>query len=170
MTPLADLSIAGQRLCFQSIQEKTAMTEHSLWRFSRALHRAINERQLDDLEAVIDEDVEWAIYGPIDMFPFLGARRGKEAVLEAVRQIAENVSVHRFDRESIMLGVDTAASMLRYSLTALDSNQPISLRVAHFAQFKAGRLRSIRVLLDTFDLVEQMLGRSIHLPRMTSCA
>ena len=170
MTPLADLSIAGQRLCFQSIQEKTAMTEHSLWRFSRALHRAINERQLDDLEAVIDEDVEWAIYGPIDMFPFLGARRGKEAVLEVIRQIAENVSVHRFDRESIMLGVDTAASMLRYSLTALDSNKPISLRVAHFAQFKAGRLRSIRVLIDTFDLVEQVLGRSIHLPRSTSLA
>jgi ketosteroid isomerase-like protein len=146
------------------------MTEHILWRFSRALHRAINDRQLEDFETVIDEDVEWAIYGPIDMFPFLGSRRGKEAVLDVIRQIAENVRVHRFDRESIMLGVDTASSMLRYSLTALDSSKPISLRVAHFAQFKAGRLRSIRVLLDTFDLVEQVLGRPIHLPRLTSCA
>jgi hypothetical protein len=78
--------------------------------------------------------------------------------------------VHRFDRETIMLGVDSAASMLRYSLTALDSNKPISLRVAHFAQFKAGRLLSIRVLVDTFDLVEQVLGRDIHLPRITSFA
>jgi len=146
------------------------MTEHSLWRFSRALHRAINDRQLDDLEAVIDDDVEWAIYGPIDMFPFLGARRGKEAVLEVIRQIAENVRVHRFDRETIMLGVDSASSMLRYSLTALDSSKPISLRVAHFAQFKAGRLRSIRVLLDTFDLVEQVLGHPIDLPKMSGCA
>src|SRR4051812_15566029 len=50
------------------------MTEHSLWRFSRALHAAINERQLDDLEPLIDEDIEWSIFGPIDMFPFLGAR------------------------------------------------------------------------------------------------
>ena len=144
------------------------MTEHSLWRFSRALHSAINERRLDDLEEVIDEDVDWAIYGPIDMFPFLGARRGKPAVIEAIRQIAENFRVHRFDRETIMLGVDSAASMLRYSLTALDSNKPISLRVAHFAQFKAGRLSSIRVLLDTFDLVEQVLGQPLHLPKITS--
>ena len=143
------------------------MTEHSLWRFSRALHRAINERQFADLETLIDEDVDWAIYGPIDMFPFLGSRRGKEAVMEVVRQIAENVRVYRFDRETVMLGVDSASSMLRYSLTALDSNKPISLRLAHFAQFKHGRLRSIRVLLDTFDLVEQTLGRSIHLPRMS---
>src|SRR4030081_1973576 len=142
------------------------MTEHSLWRFSRALHRAINERQLEDLEALIDEDVDWAIYGPIDMFPFLGARRGKAAVLEVLGQIADNVRVRRFDRETIMLGVDSAASMLRYSLTALDSNKPISVRLAHFAQFKAGRLRNLRVLLDTFDLVEQALGHPIHLPRL----
>jgi ketosteroid isomerase-like protein len=146
------------------------MTEHSLWPFSRALHRAINERQLDELDSVIDEDVDWAIYGPIDMFPFLGARRGKAAVIEVIRQIAENIRVRRFERETIMLGVDQASSMLRYSLTAVDSDKPISLRVAHFAQFKAGRLRSIRVLLDTFDLVEQALGQPIHLPRFTSFA
>lgn len=146
------------------------MTEHSLWRFSRALHRAINDRQLEDLETVIDDDVDWAIYGPIDMFPFLGARRGKEAVIDVIRQIADNFRVHRFDRETVLLGVDSASSMLRYSLTALDSNGPISLRVAHFAQFKAGRLRSIRVLLDSFDLVEQMLGCTINLPKMSNCA
>jgi len=142
------------------------MTEHSLWRFSRALHRAINDRQFEELQTLIDEDVDWAIYGPIDMFPFLGARRGRAAVMEVIRQIAENLRVHRFDRETVMLGVDSAASMLRYSLTSLESNKPISLRVAHFAQFRHGRLRSIRVLLDSFDLVEQALGQPIHLPRM----
>jgi hypothetical protein len=57
---------------------------------------------------------------------------------------------------------------MRYSLTALDSNKPISLRLAHFAQFKAERLRSIRVVVDTFDLVEQALGHPINLPRIAS--
>ncbi|HET7887130.1 MAG TPA: nuclear transport factor 2 family protein [Bradyrhizobium sp.] len=144
------------------------MTEHSLWRFSRALHRAINERQHEDLEALIDDDVDWAVYGPIDMFPFFGARRGKAAVLEVIRRVAENIRVHRFDRESIMLGTDTAASMMRYSLTMLDANKPISLRLAQFAQFRAGKLASIRILVDTFDLVEQALGHPIHLPRIAS--
>lgn len=143
------------------------MTEHSLWRFSRALHRAINDRHFEDIEALIDEDVEWAIYGPIDMFPFLGARQGKAAVLQVIRQLADNFRVRRFDRESIMLGVDSASSMLRYSLTALDSDKPISLRVAQFARFRADRLISMRVLIDTFDLIEQALGRAIHLPKMT---
>ncbi len=105
--------------------------EHSLWPFSRALHTAINERRPDDLETQIDDDVDWVIYGPVDMF---------------------------------VLGEDSAASMMRYSLTALDSNKPITLRLAHFARFRAGRLLNIRVLLDTYDLVEQALGRPIHLP------
>jgi ketosteroid isomerase-like protein len=134
------------------------MAEHSLWRFSRALHSAINERRPEDLESQIDDDVDWVIHGPIELFPFLGARRGKAAVLKVCRQISENVRVRRFYRESIVLGEDTAASMMRYSLTALDSNKPINLRLAHFAQFKGGRLLNIRVLLDTFDLVEQALG------------
>lgn len=142
------------------------MTEHSLWRFARALHRAINDRQLEDLESLIDDDVDWALYGPIDMFPFFGARRGKGAVLEVIRDIAANIRVHRFDREQIMLGGDSAASMMRYSLTLLDANRPISLRLAQFAQFKAGRLVSMRILVDTFDLVEQALGHPIHLPRI----
>jgi ketosteroid isomerase-like protein len=142
------------------------MTEHSLWRFSRALHRAVNERQLDQIEALIDDDVQWSIHGPIEMFPFLGARRGKAAVLEVIRQISEKVRVHRFDRESIMLGVDTAASMMRYSLTVLDSNKPVRLRLAHFAQFREGRLFSLRMLVDTYELIEQALGRPPHLPRI----
>ena len=144
------------------------MTEHSLWRFSRAVHRALSERRPEDLAALLDEDVDWAIYGPIDMFPFFGARRGKAAVLEVIRQIADNIRVHRFDREQVMLGMESAASMMRYSLTALDANKPISLRLAQFAQFKAGKLASIRILVDTFDLVEQALGHPIHLPRVAS--
>jgi hypothetical protein len=50
------------------------------------------------------------IYGSIELFPFLGARRGKAAVLEVCRQISENVWVHRFNRESIVPGEDTQAS------------------------------------------------------------
>jgi len=156
---------------FTSSYGKTAiMTEHSLWAFSRAIQRAINERELEDIAPLIDEEVDWAIYGPVDMFPFLGARQGKDAVMAVIKQIAENIRVHRLDREKVLLGEDSAASMLRLSLTALDANKPISVRVAHFAQFKAGRLRSIRVLVDTFDLVEQALGHPINLPRMTSLA
>jgi ketosteroid isomerase-like protein len=134
------------------------MTEHSLWRFSRALHRAINERQFGEIEPLIDEDVDWTIHGPVELFPLFGARRGKAAVLEVIRQIADKVRVHRFDRESIMLGVEAASSMLRCSLTVLDTNKPVRVRVAHFAQFREGRLSSLRILVDSYELIEHAIG------------
>ena len=142
------------------------MTEHSLWRFSRALHRAVNERQFDEIEPLIDEEVEWTIHGPVELFPYFGARRGKEAVLEVIRQIAERVRVHRFDREQIMLGVEAASSMLRYSLTLLETNKPVRVRLAHFAQFREGRLSSIRVVVDSHELVEQ----TVYSPHMRMVA
>jgi len=142
------------------------MTEHSLWRFSRAFHRALNERQTDHLESILDENVDWAIYGPIDMFAFLGPRHGKRAVIDVVREISDIVNLHRFERESVMLGENSAASLMRYSLTPTASGQPISVRIAIFATFNAGRLTSLRAVIDTFDLVEQALGRQIHLPKI----
>ena len=79
--------------------------EHSLWRFSRALHRALNERQFDELAADRSTSVDWAIYGPIDMFPFLGARRGKAACSTSAGR-SPTISLIAYDREAIMLGVD----------------------------------------------------------------
>ena len=142
------------------------MTEHSLWRLSRALHRALNDHQFDELESSLDDNVEWIIYGPIDLFGFFGSHRGKAAVIGIVRQIADLFRVNRFDRETVMLSEDSAATLVRYSLSAKGANQSMSVRLAQFAQFKGGRLTNMRVLVDTFDLVEQVLGRQIHLPKI----
>ena len=49
-------------------------------------------------------------------------------------------------------------------MTAQDSNKPITARLAQFLQFRAGKLARLRILIDTFDLVEQTLGRPINLP------
>lgn len=143
------------------------MVEHCFWRLSRTLHHAINERHFEEVEALIDEEVDWALYGPIDMFPFFGPRGGKLAVLDVIRQIASRVQIRGFERETTMLGVDTAASMVRYCMIERHSDRSISLRVVQFAQFKAGRLINMRVLVDTFDLVEQALGRQIQLSKAT---
>ena len=142
------------------------MTEHSLWRLSRTLQRAINERHFEPLADLLDDDIDWAIYGPIDMFPFLGSRRGKPAVLDAIRHISDNIRIRRFEREALLLDQDAAASMLRCTLTVQASERPITMRLAHFAKFHDGRLARLRVLLDTFDLVEQTLGHPIHLPKL----
>ena len=53
------------------------MPEHALWNLSRAFHEAITQKRPDLLNEHLDENIDWAVYGPIDMFPFLGARTGR---------------------------------------------------------------------------------------------
>ena len=156
------------RCCFAiQIWESPRMTEHSLWRFSRALHRAINERQLEEIAGLLDDEVEWAIYGPIDLFPFFGSRRGKAAVLEVIRQIADNLRVRRFDREQIMLGADSASSDVALIADRARFEQADFVAGCAFRPVQgSGLLTSFRVLVDTFDLVEQTVGYPIHLPPM----
>ncbi len=124
------------------------MTEHSLWRFSRVFHRSLKEQEFQELESLIDDDVEWAAPGPVGMFPFLGNRSGKGAVIEACRQMAAS----------------SASSMLRYFLSLGETERPVTLRLAHFIQFKDGRLSRLNVVVDTFDLAEQVHGRTARLP------
>jgi len=119
----------GRLLSNHPVQDKTIMTEHSLWRFSRAFVSRDQRRQREDLEPLIDEDVEWVIHGPI-MFPFLGRAPRQGGGAQVISRSRKTCGCIASDRESIMLGVDSAASMMRYSLTALDSNKPISLRLA----------------------------------------
>lgn len=143
------------------------MAEHSLWAFARALRQAVDDRETEQIAALLDDEVDWAIFGPIDMFPFLGARRGKEAVIEVLVQIADNFRLNKFDRELTILGEDSASTLVKCSLTAADNDKSISLRLANFVRFSKGRLAKLRVVMDTFDLVEQTLGQPINLPSMS---
>lgn len=142
------------------------MSEHFLWRLASALKIALNDRHFDALDGLIADHIEWSVFGPTDMFPFLGTYRGKDAVIGACQQIANVVTVDDVVQESAILGHDSSACMLRVSLSTPSSRRPINLRLAKFIRFEHGKLVSMRAVMDTFDLVEQTLGHEIHLPQM----
>lgn len=142
------------------------MSGHPLWTFAHALRKGLSNQQPAEIAPWFDEDVDWAIYGPIDMFPYLGARQGREAALDAITQIADNFRLQKVKQEEVLLGDQSASLLLRCSLSSNDDNRPISLRIATFLRFKDGKVASMRAVIDTFDLVEQALGRPIHLRTM----
>jgi hypothetical protein len=54
-------------------------------------------------------------FGPIDMFPFLGARRGKSATLDVIREIADSRRLLNVDRERSTFGLDRRSVALTFS-------------------------------------------------------
>lgn len=142
------------------------MSGHPLWTFAHALREGLASQDSADIAPSLHDEVDWAIFGPIDMFPYLGARQGKDAALDSISQIADNFRVHKIKQEEIVLGDEQASALLRCSLNSNDTNRPISVRIAAFLRFKDGKVTSLRAVIDTFDLVEQALGRQIHLPAL----
>ena len=140
------------------------MTGHPLWAFAHALRRTLASQDTAEIAAILHDDIDWAIFGPIDMFPYLGARQGKDATLNSIARIVESFRLHKLKQEDVIVGIDSASALLRCSLNASDTNRPISVRIAAFLRFRDGKLASLRAVIDTFDLVEQVLGRPIHLP------
>lgn len=142
------------------------MSGHPLWTFAHALRKGLGNQNPAEISACFDDDVDWAIFGPIDMFPYLGARQGREATIDAISQIGDNFRLRKVKQEEVLLSDQSASLLLQCSLNANDDNRPISLRVATFLRFRNERVVSMRAVIDTFDLVEQALGRPIHLPTM----
>jgi ketosteroid isomerase-like protein len=129
----------------------------------RAFCDALGARAPELFSNVLHDDVEWTVYGPIDLFPFFGQHRGKKVVMAMFEEMSANLSLIRAEKENLLVDGDDAAALVR--LTAVDTRtgRTLSLRLALFARFSGGKLMSLKALFDSFDAVEQALGRHIDL-------
>ena len=139
------------------------MSEHPMRGFARAFCDALAAREPARIAPLIHDDIDWTVFGPVDLFPFFGHRKGKAAVIAMLGRIAQTLQLRGCDMERVLTDGEDAASMMRVSARDLRSDRGISLRLALFAQFSGGELVTLRAVFDSFDAVEQALGRHIDL-------
>lgn len=139
------------------------MSEHPMRGFARAFCDALSAREPARIAPLIDDDIDWTIFGPVDLFPFFGRRKGRAAVIAMLSGVSETLQLRGCDMERLLTDGDHAASMMRVSARDLRSNRTISLRLALFAQFSGDKLTGLSVVFDSFDAVEQAIGRHIDL-------
>ena len=137
------------------------MTETSIRPIAEAFYKASGKRDIDQVMGLIAEDVDWLVQGPIDVFPFLGQRRGRGAVLEGYREMVRKLELTGYHVESLLVDGDRAAAMIRISAVVRATAKVMSVRTSQFSRFRNGKLIEMRGLLDSFDMVEQTIGRSL---------
>jgi ketosteroid isomerase-like protein len=125
------------------------------------LYEAYARRDFERVAAYIDDDIDWVIYGPVQVFPFAGVRRGKHAVLEALADIAKDYVLERYVPRYIVVDGDSAAVMSEVAFQQRSTGRTLSFHIADFMRFGNGRIVEFREFANTFDLVEQALGRFI---------
>jgi ketosteroid isomerase-like protein len=139
------------------------MTENAVRGVVHAFCDALAARAPELFSTVLDNDVEWVVFGPIDLFPFFGQRRGKAAVMTAFGDLSANLSLIRCEKETLLVDGDRAAGLVRLNAVDTRTGRSLSLRLALFAEFRDGKLMSMKALFDSFDAVEQALGHHIDL-------
>lgn len=121
-------------------------------------------RDVAKVETYLHDDVEWTISGPVEHLLFCGTYCGKPAVVDLLkRRIPEVLRTFRFEPESIVVDGDHLAMLHRQSSRRTKDGRVMNYRVANFMQFLDGKLIRNLSLLDSFDVVEQVLGQRIQI-------
>jgi ketosteroid isomerase-like protein len=115
-------------------------------------------RDFDQIAAALHDDIDWVIYSSVSMFPFAGQRQGRVAVLQAMAGIAEHYVLESYKNEITIVDGDRAAVMSDVSFT----QRTLRFRIANFLRFQDGRLIEFREFANSFDVVEQALGRELQ--------
>jgi len=140
-----------------------SLTEEDTRTVVRDIYDAYARRDFDRVAAHIDDNIQWVIYGPRQVFPFSGPRGGKRAVLEALALIASEYAIERYLPKIIIVDGDRAAVLSEVVFRQRASGRVLNFRIANFLRLRAGRVVEFEEFVDTFDVAEQALGRWIEL-------
>lgn len=127
-----------------------------------AFYDAYTTGDRDKLAALLHDDVDWLISGPVSVLQFAGCRHGKAEVLDLGTRILPSVlSGLKVTHESVVIDGDRAALLNRLTAHRRSDGRSIGYRFAHFLRFKDGKVIKTLSIIDTFDAAEQMLGHSL---------
>ena len=138
------------------------MAEPSTRSAVQELYAAYKRGDGDRVAKLIDDDVDWIIYGPVDVFPFAGRRHGKSAALASLAGVARDYALDRYDLEAVVVDGDRAAVMSDVAFTQRATGRLLRFRIADFLRFRDGRVVEFREFCDSFDVVAQALGRYLE--------
>src|SRR5579885_1430517 len=127
-----------------------------------AFYKAYATRDAAKIAPFIHDDVEWTISGPVDFLPFCGTHRGKAAVLDVIEnQVKAVLRTTSFVCESIVVDGDQVMMLSRQAARRTKDNCTVRYRVANIMRFRDDKVIENLSLLDSFDAVEQVIGRQL---------
>ncbi len=137
------------------------MTEITIRPTVEAYYQACAARDVERVMTFLADDVDWLVQGPVDVFAFLGQRRGRAAVLDGFGEIARKLQVTNYQVEILLVEGDRAAALIRITSIVRATGKVISVRTSQFSRFHNAKVVEMRGVLDSYDMVEQTIGRPL---------
>jgi len=124
---------------------------------------AFTQSDTDRLVACYHDDIDWLFYAPVALFPFAGARRGKAEVLKGYALMYDIFRLTDYKVAVTLVDGGRAATLSDVQMVQRATGRTIRSRIASFHRFHDGKLIEYRGFTDSFDSVEQALGRELQL-------
>ena len=103
------------------------------------------------------DDIEFFSNAPIDILPHMGHHRGKDDVRRMWQTVHSRYSEMRYDLPIIVTEADKVAANIRVYFRKLTNGHVVQFDIAAFYVLRDNRITRIREIMDTFDLVQQVL-------------
>jgi ketosteroid isomerase-like protein len=124
---------------------------------------ALATRDPDRIEPFLDDNIDWLLVGPVEIFPFCGQRIGKAAVRAAYEEIAGKLDTRSLVRDFLVVENDTAAALSRMTMVQKSSGRQANMRMSQFVRFREGKIVEFCAIFDSLGAIEQLLGRTLDL-------
>jgi hypothetical protein len=102
-------------------------------------------------------------HAPVDVFPYLGRKHGKVAIAATMRSAHSAFEYLSYTPVFMVTENETAAAIVLARLRQRTTKRIIQLFVADFFRLENDRIVELREFMDSFDAVQQVLGREIEL-------
>src|ERR1700692_1607589 len=111
--------------------------------------------------ACCTDDIEFFANAPIDILPHMGHHHGKAELREMWTTIHARYSNMRYEIPIMVAEGDKVAANLRVFFRKSSNDRMVQFDMAAFYTLRDGQIAGIREIIDTFDLVQQVLERDL---------
>jgi ketosteroid isomerase-like protein len=124
-------------------------------------YEACAARDLDQLMAFFAPDVTWVYRGPPTVLPYCGEYHGRDAVRGRYEKMFRFNRLCKLEIDSLVVERDRSAALIK-SWTELHPGQrKVVNRFSHFLRWQNGQIVEFRAMLDSLDVVEQVLNQEL---------
>lgn len=117
-----------------------------------------------DIEGALarcSDDIDFLANAPVDILPHMGHRHGKPAMREMWTTVHARYSQMRCEVPILVAEGDKVAAHIRAFFRKSSNARVVQFDIAAFYTLRDGRIAEIREIIDTFDLVQQVLERDV---------
>ena len=107
------------------------------------------------------DDVAFVANAPVDILPHMGSHNGKAEVRKMWETVHARYSEMRYEVPAIVAEGDKVASLIRVFFRKRQNERIVQFDLAAFYTLRDGKITEIREILDSFDLVQQVLERDV---------